>query len=317
MHAETRSLTSPRSQGRIIAALRKILRHWQLYAIIALPVLQLAIFKYQPMYGAQIAFKKYSVRKGIEGSSWVGMQHFERFFGSPDAISIITNTLTLSLYTLIASLPLAILMAVALNEVPGRRFKKTVQMVTYAPYFISTVVLVSMLQQFLDSRIGIIAILMRYAGIELGNVMGNPGAFKHLYVWSGIWQTNGYNAIIYLAALSGISPELQEEAVVDGCTRLKRIWHVDLPCIRPTIVTLLIINMGSVMNVGFEKVFLMQNPAILSASEIISTYVYRIGLLQSDYSYSTAIGLFNSVVNMVLMLTVNFIAKRISDTGLW
>lgn len=294
------------------------MRHWQLYIIVLLPTIQLILFKYAPMIGAQIAFKKFSPRKGIFGSKFIGLQNFERFFSTPASIEIILNTIVISLYTIAATFPFAIMLAVALNEVRSKKFRKTVQMVTYAPYFISTVVLVSMLNQFFNPTIGIISLIFKQFGVELGNVVGMPSVFRHLYVWSGVWQTNGYNAIIYLAALTGISPELQEAAVVDGCTRVKRIWHVDLPCIRPTIVTLLILNVGQVMSVGFEKIFLMQNPAILSISEVISTYVYRVGLTGStDPGYATAIGLFNSVVNALLLVVANYVARKIDDTGLW
>jgi ABC-type polysaccharide transport system permease subunit len=270
------------------------------------------------MIGAQIAFKKFSPRRGIMGSPFIGWQNFIRFFESPSSMQIIVNTIVISLYSIAASFPFALALAVALNEVRSKKFKKSVQMVTYAPYFISTVVLVSMINQFFNPTIGIINLFFKLFGIELGNVVGSPSVFRHLYVWSGVWQSNGYNAIIYLAALTGISPELQEAAVVDGCTRIKRIWHVDLPCIRPTIVTLLILSVGQVMSVGFEKIFLMQNPAVLSISEVVSTYVYRIGLTGStDPGYASAIGLFNSVVNVVLILLANFAARRIDGTGLW
>jgi len=300
------------------SARRKIVRHWQLYFIVLLPTVQLLIFKYMPMLGAQIAFKKYSPRKGIWGSQFIGWQNFARFFDSPSSMQIIINTIIISLYSIAATFPFAIMLAVALSEARGKKFKKTVQMVTYAPYFISTVVLVSMINQFLNPTIGIISLIFKRFSVELGNVVGMPSVFRHLYVWSGVWQNNGYNAIIYLAALTSINPELQEAAVVDGCSRVKRIWHVDLPCIRPTIVTLLILNVGQVMSVGFEKIFLMQNPAILSISEVISTYVYRVGLTGStDPGYASAIGLFNSVVNVILILVANFAARRIDGTGLW
>ena len=316
MTTSKQALPARAARGR--SAWRKIARHWQLYVIILLPTVQLFLFKYAPMLGAQIAFKKFSPRRGIWGSPYIGWQNFERFFASPSSMQIIINTVIISLYSIAATFPFAILLAVALNEARGRAFRKTVQMVTYAPYFISTVVLVSMLNQFFNPTIGIISLAFKQLGVELGNVVGMPSVFRHLYVWSGVWQNNGYNAIIYLAALTGISPELQEAAVVDGCSRVKRIWHVDLPCIRTTVVTLLILNVGQVMSVGFEKIFLMQNPAVLSISEVVSTYVYRVGLTGStDPGYASAIGLFNSVVNVFLILVANFAARRIDGTGLW
>ena len=309
--------SNPISLSKWATARKRIVRHWQLYLIILLPLANLIIFKYIPMIGLQIGFRNYRVREGLFNSEFVGLYHFMRFFSSPSSLSIIWNTVSISLYSIAASFPLAILLAISLNEAKAVRFKKTVQMMTYAPYFISTVVLVSMLNQFFDSRIGIISIVLNVFGVELKNVMGDPGKFKHLYVWSGVWQQSGYNAIIYLAALSAISQELSEAAVVDGCSKIKRIWHVDLPGIRPTIITLLILNMGYVMSVGFEKIFLLQSPSTLKVSEVISTYVYRIGLMNSDFSYSTAIGFVNSLINLVLILSVNFAAKRLGEQGLW
>ncbi len=308
----------PTSVIRSMGALKKgILRHWQLYVIMLVPLMCLILFKYVPMIGLQIAFKTYRVKAGIWDSPFVGWKHFIRFFESPSTLQIIWNTVSLSLYSIAASFPLAILLAIALNEAQQRSLKKLVQMITYAPYFISTVVLVSMLNQFLDPRIGVLSMLMQQVGIDTRNIMGNPDLFRHLYVWSGIWQSTGYSAIIYLAALTGISHELTEAAVIDGCTRIKRIWHVDLPGIRPSVVTLLVLNMGYVMSVGFEKVFLMQSPSILNVSEVMSTYIYRIGLQNSDYSYSTAIGLVNSIINLILIMTVNQIARKTGEQALW
>ena len=296
---------------------KKILRHWQLYLIILLPLANLIIFKYIPLAGLQIAFKTFRTRAGIWNSPFVGFTHFVTFFSSPSTLAIISNTISISLYSIVASFPFAIMLAIFLNECRFDRFKKTVQMLTYAPYFISTVVLVSMISQFFDPRIGIFSMILQQFGISTKNIMGEPSLFKHLYVWSGVWQSSGYNAIIYLAALTGISKELSEAAVVDGCSRVQRIWHVDLPGIRPTVITLLILNMGYVMSVGFEKIFLMQTPTTLSVSEVISTYVYRVGLGNSDFSYATAIGLVNSVINLILILSINYLAKRFSKQSLW
>lgn len=303
-----------RRTSQLVIALR---RHWQLYLIMLVPLANLIIFKYIPMLGLQIAFRTYRARAGIWNSPFVGWKHFARFLGSPSTMQIIWNTVSISLYSIVAALPLAIILAICLNEAHRRRFKKLVQMATYAPYFISTVVLVSMLNQFMDPRIGILSVVLAQFGIETKNIMGDPAWFKHLYVWSGIWQTTGYNAIIYLAALTGISSELIEAATIDGCSRIQRIWHVDLPGIRPTVITLLVLNMGYVMSVGFEKIFLMQSPAILNVSEVMSTYIYRIGLQNSDYSYSTAIGLVNSLINLVLILSVNAIARKSGEQALW
>lgn len=297
--------------------IRLLRRQWQFYLIMLLPLLYVLIFSYVPMYGVVIAFKKYSVSKGILGSPWIGLKMFKQFFASPSSTTVIFNTLYLSLYSLIAGFPIPIILAIALNEVKGKGFKKVVQMVTYAPYFISTVVMVGLIMQVLDPRIGILARILSLFGIPVVNLMANPKYFPSVYVWSGIWQGAGYSAIIYLAALAGVSPELKEAAVIDGASRLKRIWHVDLPSIRPTIIILLLLSVGGIMNVGFEKVFLMQNPLNASASEIISTYVYKVGLVSADFSFSTAIGLFNSVINLILLSLANLVAKFIGETTLW
>jgi len=296
---------------------KKLKKSWQLYVILAIPLTLTIVFQYIPMAGLQIAFRNYSARGGIWGSAWVGLSHFKMFFTSPSSLRIILNTVIISLYTNVASFPLAIILAIALNEAFSLRFKKFVQMMTYAPYFISTVVLVSMMMQLLDPQIGVVNILLRRMGVEIGSIMGQPAAFRHLHVWSSVWQNTGYSAILYLAALTGISPELHEAAVMDGCNKYQRIWHIDMPSLVPTILTLLIINMGYVMNVGFEKIFLMQSPATLSVSEVMSTYIYRIGLVTFDFSYSTAIGLINSLINLTLLLTVNAILRMTTETSLF
>ena len=210
-----------------------------------------------------------------------------------------------------------ILLAIALNETKYKRFANTVQMVTYTPYFISTVVMVSMILQVLDTRIGIVALLANAFGFKAVALIGIPNYFSTIYVWSGVWQYTGYSAIIYVASLAGVNPELQEASVIDGATRLQKIWNVDLPHIKPTIILILLFSMANVMNVGFEKVFLMQNPLNTSASEVINTYIYKVGLISADYSFSTAVGLFNSVINTLLLVTVNFVARKLAETSLW
>lgn len=291
-------------------------RNWQLYVIILLPLVYLVVFHFTPMAGAVLAFKDFNIKAGIFGSDWAGLKYFRQFFNSPQFKTLITNTLALSFSQLVFGFPMPILLALALNEVSSLRFKKTVQLVTYAPYFISTVVLVSLVYQFLDPRSGFISQALQQVGIT-GNLLGMSGAFRPVYVLSGIWQITGYNAILYIAALSSVDPSLYEAATVDGASRLQRIIHVDLPCIMPTIIVLLILESGKVMNIGFEKVFLMQNDMNLIKSEIISTYVYKIGLVNAQYSFSAAVGLFNSVVNAALVITVNRIAKRFGEVGLW
>jgi len=298
-------------------ASRSFRRHWQLYLLVIPPVLYFIIFKYLPMANAVLAFKNYNVVKGIWGSPWVGTQYFEMFFRNPAFATLIKNTLYISFYQLIVGFPIPILLALALNEVKSARFKKTVQMVTYAPYFISTVVMVSIIMLFLSPRLGIVNTIAGALGFEAVNYLGEPGMFRTIYVLSDVWQTMGYSAVIYLAALAGVDPSLYEAAKVDGANRFQKILNVDLPGILPAAVIILILSVGNIMALGFEKMYLLQNPLNLSTSEIISTYVYKIGLLNANYSFATAVGLFNSFINLVLLLVVNAIAKRASNTSLW
>lgn len=291
--------------------------NWQFWAIIALPLIYAIIFAYIPMGGIILAFKDYSIRKGIFGSDWVGLRHFKQFLLSPSSTKVIVNTLILGCYSLLASFPIPIILAVFLNEIKAIRFKKTVQMVTYAPYFISTVVMVGMLMQMTDLRIGIINKFLGLFGAEPINFFGDPDLFRGLYVWSGVWQTAGYSAIIYIAALAGVNPELKEAAKVDGASRFQRIMNVDLPAIRPTIVTMLIFACGSIISIGFDKVFLMQNSLNISKSEVIATFVYKVGLVNSDYGFSTAAGLFQSLVSFIMLIAVNRISKKLTETSLW
>lgn len=293
--------------------------NWQLYVLMLLPIIWVITFRYLPMYGAQIAFKRFNAAKGIIGSPWAGFRYFEKFFTSYQFRRVLVNTVVLSLYQLIAGFPIPIILALALNAMRNRVFKKTVQMVTYVPHFISTLVLVGMLMQFLSPRIGIVNIAISALGGTPQNFMGIPGLFRSLYVWSGVWQNAGWGTIIYLAALAAVDPNLHEAAIVDGAGKFARIRHIDFPGILPTAVILLILNTGRIMNLGFEKVFLMQNPLNIQVSEIIETYVYKIGLAsaRSDFSYSAAIGLFNSVINFGLIVSVNRIAKGLGQTSLW
>ena len=241
---------------------------------------------------------------------------FRDVFRNPAFVTLIKNTLYISFYQLIVGFPIPILLALALNEVKSARFK-TVQMVTYAPYFISTVVMVSIIMLFLSPRLGIVNTIAGALGFEAVNYLGEPGMFRTIYVLSDVWQTMGYSAVIYLAALAGVDPSLYEAAKVDGANRFQKILNVDLPGILPAAVIILILSVGNIMALGFEKMYLLQNPLNLSSSEIISTYVYKIGLLNANYSFATAVGLFNSLINLVLLLVVNAIAKRASNTSLW
>ncbi len=290
---------------------------WHFWLLISLPLIYIIVFNYIPMAGIILAFKNYNSSLGIFKSPNVGFKFFEQFLRTPSSNRVIWNTLRIGLYSLAVGFPFPILLAVLLNEVQIIPFKKTVQMVTYAPYFISTVVLVGMLMQLTDLRNGIINQIIVSLGGKPVNFFGKGNIFDHLYVWSGVWQGAGYGSIIYIAALTGVSQELKEAAIVDGATRLKRIWHVDLPGIAPTIVMMLIFNVGSIMNIGFEKVYLMQNPVNKQMSDIISTFVYRVGLQNGNYSFSTAIGVFNSVVSLILFWIANTLSRKLSDTSIW
>ena len=297
--------------------LRRVTRNWELY-LMFLPVLVFfIIFHYLPMYGVQIAFKKFSAVKGIWGSSWRGLYYFKRFFGSYQFTQLLANTLSLSLYSLAVGFPTPILLALMVNELRSERLKKVVQTVTYAPHFISMVVMCSIITLFLSPSSGIINRLIEKCGGEAVYFLGKPEYFKTIYVVSGVWQNVGWNSIIYLAALTAIDPMLHEAATIDGASRLQRLVHINLPGILPTAVVLLIMNCGSLMSVGFEKVYLLMNDLNRSSAEIISTYVYQRGLIDQDYSYASAVGLFNSVVNLVLLVLVNTISRRISETSLW
>ncbi|MFI7135505.1 ABC transporter permease [Nonomuraea sp. NPDC050153] len=298
-------------------AARSFRRHWQLYLLLLIPLGYFVVFKYVPMINAVIAFKDYSVIDGIWGSPWAGPKHFLAFFDNPVFWTLVRNTFLLSVYFLIASFPIPIILALALNEVRRGLFQRTVQMVTYAPYFISTVVVVSMTILILSPSIGLVNDAIGLFGISSVDFLGDPDYFRHIYVWSDVWQTAGYSAVVYMAALSGIDPGLYEAARVDGANRLQKIIHVDLPGIMPTAAIVLILGVGNIMAIGFEKAFLLQNPLNLSQSEIIATYVYKTGLLNADFSQATAVGLFNSVVNLGLLVGVNFVAKRVSGSGLW
>ncbi|NSW91848.1 MAG: sugar ABC transporter permease [Firmicutes bacterium] len=296
---------------------KKILPNWELYLFIIPSLIYFIVFHYAPMYGVQIAFKDFIASKGIWGSPWVGFEHFQRFFNSYYFWMLIKNTVGINLYSLAVGFPVPIILALMLNEAKDDLFKRTVQTVTYAPHFISTVVMVGMIIAFLSPSTGIVNKLIKALGGEPIAFMQEPQWFKTIYVFSGVWQDAGWGSIIYLAALAGIDPQLHEAAIMDGATRIQRIWHINIPGILPTVVILLILRTGSIMNIGFEKVFLMQNPLNMDTSDVISTYVYRSGLIQSQYSFSAAVGLFNSIINFDLLVLINSIARRVSETSLW
>ena len=297
----------------------KIYKNWQVYLFILPSVLYLVIFNYFPMYGILIAFKDFSPRRGILGSEWVGLKYFLRFFSINSFRIILWNTLALSIYQLIAGFPLPVILALSLNSCKYDRFKKIVQTVTYAPHFISIVVIVGMLNIFFAPSYGIITSILRSFGMLNGPLMTlmNPKAFRHLYVWSGIWTSLGWSSIIYLSALSAVDPSLHESAKVDGASKFQRVIYIDFPSILPTVVILLILNCGNIMSIGFEKAFLLQNALNQSTSEIIATYVFKIGIRDGQYSMATAVGLFNSLINFALLVIVNKLARRYSEYSLW
>lgn len=298
---------------------KRILRARQLYLFLLLPLVYLIIFQYVPMFGLQIAFKEYSISKGIMGSPWVGFKYFSKFFKDYNFLRILVNTLRISLYSLAVNFFIPIVLALSLNCLRHAKVKKTVQTITYIPHFVSTVVLVGMVNQMFNPIIGLYGnIVQFFTGMRAADILGVPGAFPHLYVWTGVWQNMGWGSIIYMAALSSSDQELHEAAQIDGASRFQRVIHVDVPTILPTAIIMLILDCGRVMNVGFEKVYLMQNSLNLSYSEVISTYVYKMAFGgNSNFSYSTAVGMFNSVVNFALIMSVNQLSKRLGDTSLW
>jgi len=292
-------------------------KNWELY-LLFLPVMAyFIIFHYIPMYGVQIAFKDFIANKGILGSPWVGFEHFERFFDSFYFWRIISNTLGIGIYELIVGFPIPIVLALMIHELRTGKFRRFVQTVTYMPHFLSTIVMVGIIMMFLSPTSGLVNVVITLFGGEPISFMTEPGWFKSIYVWSGVWQTMGWSSIIYIAALAGIDPQLHEAARVDGASRLRRMWHINIPGIAPTIIVLLILNIGSILGVGFEKVFLMQNNLNMESSDVISTNVYRSGILGAQYSYSAAVGLFNSIVNFIILILVNRIARKVSSSSLW
>lgn len=299
--------------------LRRWFAHnWRLYVLLLPGLTWLILFCYVPMYGVLIAFKSFNPRLGILGSQWVGLKYFAQYLSTGYAYTTIRNTVVLSLLQLAIGFPVPIIFALLLNQVNGTRIKKIVQTTSFAPHFISVVVLVSTINIFLQPNGGFIQNIIRF--FNGGNAIlltTRPEYFRGLYTISGIWQNLGYSAIVYIAALTSINPELHEAAIVDGATKLQRIRHIDIPCILPIIVTMFILSVGRVMSVGYEKVYLMQNTMNLSVSEVISTYVYKMGLLNAQFSFSTAVNLFNSIVNLVLLLTFNWLSKRVTSMGIF
>ena len=302
--------------GQRLGTGRKILRQWQLHLLILLPVIYLLIFHYWPMYGAQIAFRQYRAKDGITGSEWVGLKWFKQFLTSYNFHTIFKNTLAVSFYQILVGFPIPVFFALMINALPGERFKKFTQTVTYMPHFISVVVIVSIVNLIFSPVNGLYGTLFRLFGGDgyPYDFRGMANTFRHIYVWSGVWQNLGWDTIIYTAALASVSQDHHEAAMIDGASRWKRVLHVDLPAILPTVGIMLIMRCGRVMTIGFEKVYLMQSTLNLSTAEIISTYVYKTAMgSSSQFSYAAAIGLFNSVINCILLITVNWISKKISS----
>jgi len=293
-------------------------QNWLLYVFLIPAVLYMALFSYWPMYGLQIAFKNYTFSKGFSGSEWVGLDHFIRFFNTPRFWLIVKNTLTVSLYSFVVGFPFPIILALIINNVKNAKWKKFSQTITYMPYFISTVVIVGMISNFFSPGSGIVNTLLSYFGGS-GDIyfMGKGKYFSHLYVWSSLWQHMGWGSIIYVAALANVDPTLHEAAMIDGANKFKRVLHIDVPSIMPTMTIMLVMNCGNILNVGYEKVFLMQNDLNIMESEVISTYVYKTGLQQQQYSYSSAIGLFNNLISFALLIIANKVVKKLDGTSLW
>lgn len=302
-----------RKKGYIAKRLKE---SWQWYLLLLPGLAYLLLFEYGPMYGVQIAFKNYRASKGIWGSEWVGLKHFIRFLKYPGFLDMVRNTLSITLYSL-ATFPIPIIFALFLNEIKNVKFKKSVQMITYMPHFLSEVVVCSLVILFLDRTTGPINNLIAALGGERSNFMAQPQAFTSIYVLSGLWQSLGWSSILYISALSSISQEEVEAAKIDGASRLQVMWHINLPGILPTVIITFIMRFGRLMNVGFSKIHLLQNSLNLDKSTVISTYVYEIGLLGGQFSYSSAIGLFNNLVNIICLLVVNRIVKRVSETSLF
>ena len=297
---------------------KKTLKAWQLYVLLIPALLWAVIFAYYPMYGVVIAFKDYKIRAGILGSPWADpiLKYFQQFFSTSIALNAIKNTIVISLESLVIAFPIPIIFALLLNQIQGNRITKTIQTISYAPYFMSNVVVVSIISVFFAAN-GVVNNLVTSAGGKETLFTSLPEWFRTLFIGSNIWQTMGFNAVIFIAALTAISPDYYEAATIDGASRFQRILYIDIPMILPTIILMLILQIGNIMNVGYEKAYLMQNGSNTIVSELISTYVYKVGLQTAQYSFATAVGLFNSVVNFIILVTANFIAKKVSDISIF
>ena len=297
--------------------IEKMRGNWDLLLFCLPGMIFTIIYHYIPIYGVQVAFRNYKPKKGIWGSDWVGLKNFARFFNGADWWVLVRNTMILSVYSLAAGFPMAVLLALMLNSFRHTKYRKVIQTVTYAPNFISTIVMCGMLILFLSPRVGVVNNIIRAFGGTPINFMAEISMWRHIYVWSGVWQGMGWSSVIYFAALAGVSPEYHEAAIVDGATKFQRVLHIDFPFLVPTMTMILIMNMGSILSVGFEKVYALQNDLNLPVSDVISTYTYRYGIIKSDISYSSAVGLMNNIINSILLITVNFITGKVSDNALF
>lgn len=297
--------------------LKNIRKNAGLYLMLAIPLAWYIIFKYVPMYGLQIAFRRFNPTLGITKSPWVGLTYFKQFFDSYYFENILWNTISLSLFTMLIGFPMPIILALLINEIKNVKFKKVIQNITYMPNFLSVVVIVSMLTIFSNRDYGLFNKIRELFGMASVDFMSKPSYFQPLYVFSNVWQFMGFNAIIYIAALAGVDQELYEAASIDGASRMQKILHISIPCIMGTIIIMFIMRIGSLMSVGFEKAYLMQNSVNLSSSEIISTFIYKNGIQKGQFSYSTAVGLFNSIINFVLLVGANFVSKKTTKMSLW
>lgn len=294
----------------------RIWKYRQFYLLLIPALVYVLIFNYGPMYGIQIAFKNYKGALGIQDSPWVGLKHFKDFFSGYYFWTLLKNTLSLSVYNLVVGFPIPIIVALILNET-GPKLKKSAQTILYAPHFISMVVLCGMIVTVFSKESGVVNTILEALGMERVYFMGEPGAFRHLYVWSGVWQQMGWNAIIYIAALSSVDPSLHEAASIDGATRMQRIIHINIPTIMPTIIITLIMAVGNIASVGYEKAYLLQTNLNVEVSEIISTYVYKRGIVNASYSFSTAVGLFNNLINITMLCIANTVSRKVSETSLF
>lgn len=294
-------------------------KNYQLYLMVILPTLYIILFKYVPMYGSQIAFKDFTPMKGIFGSEWVGFKHFIRFFNSPQFKTVVSNTLRISIYSHLLSIPLPVIFALAVNYCNNKYLKKSSQMISYLPHFLSVVIIVSFMTMLFNYNSGAISNICESLFGFRPNVLGQAKYFDDLYVWSGIWQNIGWSSILYVSALAGVDVSLHEAAMIDGASKWQRVWHIDIPCILPTIAIMLIMSMGSILSVGFDKTFIMQNATNLSASEVLSTFEYKrgMGAALPDYSYPAAIGLLTSGITFILVMITNKLSNKMSGYGMW